>query len=247
MPRYADDQWRVMLNMLAVRDAPVELSRRNAQDDTPPIVYRSRLFEVTEEGHIVVERPSQVVIDKTMSDGDDIELLLMHNGDRLIATCTILDTHLRWINSDVRVTCYRLSPGRRPQRDQRRSFYRVSVAAQPLEPVLLEGDPEQGAFSVEGQLVNLSGGGFGVSLRSRNRVIGKVKRTRSFNCTANFGEGETVQVPVRVAHIEARGDDLLYLGLAVEIEDEAAVRALEDRLLHLCAYFQRAQLQKRKA
>lgn len=244
-----------MLRLLSGRDAPVELSRRSADDDGPPLIYRSRLFEVTADGAIIVERPSQIIHDKTFGPGDDIELLLMHNGERLVATTTILDTHIRQLNPRLRMTCYKLAPGRRPQREQRRAFYRVNVAAVPLEPVVLcvKADPEsnsdnkQDPFVVEGQLINLSGGGVGVSVRAKRDVLGVIKRTRSFDCTAHFDDGQKIEAPVRVAHLSVRGDDLLYLGLELDIEDQTQARAIQDQLQHLCTEYQRTQLQRRKA
>ena len=242
-----------MLKAIEGRDAPVELSRRSAEDDGPPVIYRSRLFEVEEDGSIIVERPAQVIYDKSFGPGDDVELLLMSNGDRLIATTTIRDAHIRQINPTLRVTCYRLSPGRRPQRDQRRAFYRVNVAALPLDPVILKvqqpsDDPEASDTAiVKGQLVNLSAGGLGVSVCSKREVLGMLKRTRQLECVARFDDGYALSLPTSVAHLSARGDDLLYLGLKVQIDDEAYARNVEDQLLHLCAQFQRAQLQRRKA
>ncbi|MFN3168735.1 MAG: PilZ domain-containing protein [Phycisphaeraceae bacterium] len=259
MPKYADEQWRKMLAGLSGRDAPVELSRRSANDDGPPIVYHSRLFEVEPDGSIIVERPAQAMRDKSFGTGDDIELLLMHNGDRLVATTTIRNTHVRQINKATRVTCYKLSPGRRPQREQRRAFYRVNVAGAALEPVVLRIDPPtkteaadsqpkpEEPLEVQGKLVNLSGGGFGVSVSAKRELLNKIKRTRDMHVAVRFDEGHAMDVPVHVAHLGARGDDLLYLGLEVKLDDDNQARAVQDELLHLCARFQRAQLQRRKA
>ena len=253
MPRYADDQWLEMLATLTERDAPVELSRRSSNDEGPPVVYRSRLFEVAQDGAIIVERPSQAVYDKAFGPGDDLELLLMHNGDRVVATTTILNTHVRQLNGTLRVTCYKLSPGRRPQREQRRAYYRVNVAAIQLDPVILkilvptQGQEEPGVMVVKGQLVNLSGGGLGVIVCAKREMLGQLKRTRQLDCVASFDTGLTLAFPSRVAHLSARGEDLLYLGLQVQIDDEAYSRTIENQLLQLCALYQRAQLQRRKA
>lgn len=249
MAQYADDQWRAMLSVLAFRDAPVELSRRDAKSDGPPIVYRSRLFEVQPDGSMIVERPSQVVLDKAFSKGDDVELLIMNSGERLVATCTILDTHIRQINPTVRVTCHRLSPGRRPQREQRRAFYRVNVAALPIDPVALEykTEDDDDHLLFPATLVNLSGGGLGVIVRGNRQLLSRIKRVHALHCTARFETGETIHTPVRVAHIEARDEDLLYLGLQIVIDDDPRTHAVEDQLVHLCAMFQRSQLQRRRA
>ena len=247
MANYADKDWNKLLKFLAGRDAPVELSRRDAQSDGPPMIYRSRLFEVQADGSIIVERPSHISCGTAFANRDDIELLLIHNGERLVATCTVLETFIQQINPTVRVTCYKLSPGRRPMRDQRRTFYRVNVAGLPLDPVILESKDEDAPFLIKGKLVNLSGGGFGVSVRADAKLLGQIKRTRCFRCTAVLDDGHAIAAPVRVSHISQRSEDLIYLGLQTEIEDETYARAVEDELLHHCARFQRLQLQRRKA
>ena len=241
-----------MLGILAERDAPVELSRQESGSKAPPLVYKTRLFMVLEDGSIVVETPQRAVRDKSFGNGDDVELTLMHNSERLIATCTILETNIREINENLRVLSYRLSPGRRPQRDQRRSFFRVGVAAMDLKPVVLsyeverEEDEEKTVYQFKAQLVNISAGGLGVSIRASRGVLGQIKRSRKFDCHAVLG-GVAVDAPVHVAHIAAIGDDGLYLGLSFEPDNEADARSLEDTMLQRCTEFQRMQLKKRRA
>jgi len=249
MPRYADEQWQTMLTRLAERDAPVELSRRSAEDDAPAIAYRTRLFDVTENGGIIVERPAQAVRDRSFGVGDDIELLLMHNNDRLVATCTIQQVFIHEINEHLRPSCYLLSPGRRPQRDQRRSFFRVNIAAQHLEPAVLRHTPadDQTPVSFNAHMVNLSAGGLGVTLRLSHELLQEIKRTRRFHCQADFGEGEVFDLPVRVAHVAAVGEDGLYLGMRFELEDAEEKQAVEDRLNQVCVRFQREALKRQRA
>lgn len=247
MPKYADEQWQKMLETLSGRDAPIELSRRDANEQGPLLVYRSRLFDIDPGGAIIVERPAQAAIDKSFANGDDLELLLMHDGDRLVATCTIRETFIKQINPTTRVTCYRLSPGRRPVRDQRRRFFRVNVAAAGLDPVILESEGKGGMLQAKGQLVNLSGGGLGVSIRASGQLPSQIKRTRRFTCQAQLDSGEALVVPANVVYIAVREQDLLYLGLEIDVEDDSRARAIEDRLLQLCTEFQRQQLQRRRA
>jgi len=241
------EKWDALLSAQAGRDTPVELSRRSCDPDAPVVTYRSRLFHLEPDGSIIVERPVQAMRDKAFSDGDDIEIVLIDKNERMVATCTIRATFSHKINAAVSVTCYRLSPGRRPQREQRRSFYRVSVAALDLPAVQLVHDNDDGVFQFNARMVNLSGGGLGVSVRDRSEVLHKIKRTRTFNCYARFDSANTLVAPVIVRHISAIGDDGLYLGLQFQVADVNESRILQDRLQHLCTEFQRASLKRRRA
>ena len=247
MPRYEEEKWQSMLSMLSERDAPVELSRRESKGDGLDISYRTRLFGMDPQGCIIVERPSQAVQDKTFEQGDDIELLLMHNDERLVGTCTIKQILVREINTDMRVSCYLLSPARRPQRDQRRSFFRAGIAAEDLEPALLSHEDDGNTFEFKAKMVNVSAGGLGVSVRLSRTILNQIKRTRDYRCQANFGQGQTIDLPARVTHVLARGEDGLYLGLEFVASSPAIKSAIEDQLHQLCTEFQRKSLRRKRA
>lgn len=243
-----EKQWHAMLHRLADRDGSVELSRGVSSDHSAVITYRSRVFEVQDDGSIIVEMPRQAVQDKAFKVGHDLDLTIMVNNERMVATCTLHETFSFAINPSLAVTCYRLSPGRRPAREQRRSFYRVSVAAMDLKPTKLSCKIEgEGVFECEGKLSNISAGGFGVSIRAARKVLGQIKRTRFFECSAWLSEEECILAPVRVAYINALGDDGLYLGLQLAITDEVQAKQLEHRLQQRCTEIQRMQLQRRRA
>jgi len=236
-----------MLNRLAERDGAVELSRGVRGDSEAVVVYRSRVFEVMADGCIIVEIPRQAMHDRTFRVGDDLDLTLMLNNERMVATCTLHEPISYQVNPSLRVTCYRLSPGRRPMREQRRSFYRVNVAAMELPPTRLSCETEQQAFTCKGRLVNLSAGGIGVSIRAARTVLNQIKRTRQFQCITWLNEDETVEVPVRVVHLSAIGDDGLYLGLKFDLDDPDRAKHLEQRMQQRCTELQRMQLQRRRA
>ena len=174
----------------------------------------------------------------------------MYSNERLIATCTIVETFINEIKPGMRVLCYKLSPARRPQREQRRDFFRVNVAALDLEPVKLshtDEENEDNSFQVKARLVNLSGGGIGVCIRGSTKVLNQIKRSRTFGCQAVLGSSLKVKAPVRIAHIEAIGDDGLYLGLEFAPQDEGEAKLLEELMIQRCTEFQRIQLKKRRA
>lgn len=237
-----------MLNRLAARDGSVELSRGVSNDQSALIMYRSRVFKVMQDGCIIVETPRQAVQDKALCVGEDLDLTIMANNERMVATCTLHEVFTYSVNPTLKVTCYRLSPGRRPVREQRRSFFRVSVAAMELKPTKLscKTDEEQ-TFECEGRLSNISAKGVGVSIRATRSILNQIKRTRHFDCSAWLGEEHHINVPVHVAHISALGDDGLYLGLQFVIEDEAQAKQLEQRIQQRCTEIQRMQLQRRRA
>lgn len=236
-----------MLKRLAERDGSVELSRGVSGDDTAVIMYRSRVFEVLEDGCIIVETPRQAVMDRSFRVGDDLDLTLMVNSERMLATCTLKETLTYNVNARLKVTCYRLSPGRRPAREQRRSFYRVNVAAMELQYTKLRSEIDEEVFECKVRLVNISAGGLGVSIRAERDILNQIKRTRNFSCTVWLSDDEVVEVPVRVAHINALGEDGLYLGLKFDFEDEARAGAHEQFMQQRCAEIERMQLRRRRA
>ena len=237
-----------MLHHLAERDGAVELSRGISSNDSVPIIYRSRVFEVMEDGCIIVETPRQAVQDKAFRTKDDVDLTIMVNNERMVATCTLHKTFTYGVNKTLKTTCYRLSPGRRPVREQRRSFYRVNVAAMELPPIKLSCEiDDQRTFECQGRLSNISAGGFGVSIHAPHGILSQIKCTRFFNCLAWISEDESIEVPVRVAHISALGDDGLYLGLQFAVIDEVEAMHLEQQIQHRCTEIQRMQLRRRRA
>lgn len=250
-------QWHSFLKHLASRDGSVELSRRCAdQDDcVQPTSYRTRLLGLESDGSIIVERPQQAVLDRSFGKRDDVEMLLVCNAQRLIATCTILDVFMHQVNPNLRICCYRLSPARRPQVDQRRAFYRVGLAALDLplaelwhekQPVEEDDEPTID-LAFKARLVNLSAGGLGVSVRQSRAILNQIKHTRDLTCRANFGDGEPIVAPVLVRHVSGLGDDGLYLGLQFSLDDAEAQTAFEDRMHQRCMQFQREALRRKRA
>lgn len=248
LPNRNEQQWNAMLKRLAERDGSVELSRGVSNDESAVITYRSRVFAVrSEDGCIIVETPKQAVQDRSFRLGDDIDLTLMVNNERMVATCTLKEVFTYKINPTVTVTCYLLSAGRRPVREQRRSFYRVNVAAMELKPTVLSCEIEEEVAEFKGRLVNISAGGMGVSFRAARKVLNQIKRTRRLHCEAWLSDDECVEVPVRVAHINALGDDGLYLGLRFDIDDEVVAAHHEQQMQQRCTEIQRMQLRRRRA
>lgn len=247
MPSRNEENWQAMLRRIAERDGSVELSRGIKDDDANVVMYRSRVFAVQSNGSIIVEMPRQALHDRIFQVGGDIDLTLMVNSERMVATCTLCETISYNVNPTLKVTCYRLSPGRWPMREQRRAFFRVSVAAIKLKPVMIHCDDLEGmSFECQARLVNISAGGIGISIRAARKVLGQVKRTRQFSSSFWLSDDEQVQAPVRVEHISALGEDGLYLGLKFDIEDLALAKQHEQLMQQRCTEFQRMQLRRRK-
>lgn len=232
-----------MLTVLAARDSPVELMPRD--EDKPTVSLRCRLFEVSGDGGVVVERPRHMFDADPFRCGDELYLVLTHNNARLVGTCRLLDTHMRQVNASLRLPCYRLSAASRPQVYQRRSFFRVGVAAADLEPADLQSTDPDKPLRFRARLVNLSAGGLGVSIRASRELLNQIKRTRHLHCDAAI-LGQAISAPVGVTYVSPLGDDGLYLGVEFRHEDPTEQRDLQDLMQHLCTQFQRDQLRKRR-
>eukprot|EP00752_Nemacystus_decipiens_P017582 g15755.t1 len=116
-----------------------------------------------------------------------------------------------------------------------------------LKPTVLSCEIDEQVHRFKGRLVNVSAGGMGVSFRAARKVLNQIKRTRRFDCSAWINEDECIKVPVRVAHINALGDDGLYLGLRFDIDDEARASSHEQFMQQKCTEIQRMQLRRRLA
>lgn len=238
-----------MLTRLAGRDGSVELSRAVDGEDAAAVTYRSRVFNVrAEDGCIIVETPRQAVQDRAFRVDDDLELTLIADHDRMVATCTLHEVVTHSVNDALKLTCYRLSPGRRPMRDQRRFFYRVNVAGMELNPIELSCELEdEDHFAFAARLVNISAGGLGISIRASRPILNQIKRTRSFESYIDLGDDQPIKAPVSVVHVSAMGEDGLCLGMRFDIEDETAA-ANHDRVMQKrCTEIQRMQLRRRRA
>lgn len=246
--RRIEEQWNAMLKRLADRDGAVELSRGENKDGAES-TYNSRVFQVQpEDGCIIVETPRQAVYDRAFRIGDDIDLTLMVKHERMVATCTLQEVFSLQLNPTLSVTSYRLSAGRRPVRDQRRSYYRVNVAGMELEPIKLTSELEdEGCFDFTARLFNISASGIGVSVRASRSILNQIKRTRHFHCSAHLNDEQSIDAPARIAYINALGDDGLHLGLRFDIEDEAEAMNHEQYMQHRCTEIQRMQLRRRRA
>ena len=73
LPSPITKHWQQMLNNIAAHNAPAELSRGDSTNVESMVAYRSRVFEILEDGCIIVETPRQAVFDHSFGNGDDVE------------------------------------------------------------------------------------------------------------------------------------------------------------------------------
>ena len=240
--------WDNFLANLAKRDGAVELAPRGVSDDDARKVYRSRLFVVEKDGAIIVERPDASVIDHAFSVGDTLELLLVVNNQRLLGDCILRGVEVRQINTSTRNTCFTLEPAKRVRVDQRRSFFRIQTAASDLSPVklLAEGEPIENEVAT--RMVNLGGGGVGVSIRGNRDTLKYLQQHTQFRCRIDIeSEKKVVDLDAKLVHISSLDTTGLYLGLHFMIPDDKAGKQLQNQLAQYATWLQRQQLRRRRA
>lgn len=240
--------WKAFLGHLSKRDGPVELAPRGASESDARKVYKSRLFEVKSDGTLIVERPDQSVLDHAFKPGDTIELLLVKNNQRMLGDCELLGVEQWRINKSTKMTCFRLAPARRIREDQRRAFFRVNTAGSDLGTVklLAEGLPNED--EVSGRMVNLGGGGIGISVRAHRDVLRELQAHAHYRCRLEIqSEQEVVDLAANLVHISPLDTTGLYLGLRFDFPDSSEGKAMESRLVQYGAWLQRQQLKRRRA
>ncbi|MEM9414738.1 MAG: PilZ domain-containing protein [Planctomycetota bacterium] len=240
--------WKQFLAYMSKRDGGVEIAPRGASEDDTRKVYKSRLFEVTKDGEIIVERPDQSVLDHAFRIGDTIELLLVVNNQRMLGDCELLEVEARQINRATRVTCFKLGAAKRVRIDQRRLFFRVGTAGADMGTIGLLAEGKEIEDEIRGRMVNLGGGGMGVSIRAHRDVLREVQGNTRYRCRLEIkSENEVVDLDTTLVHLSPLDTTGLYLGLRFELPAGKEGKALESRLVQYGAWLQRQQLKRRRA
>ncbi|XAM00123.1 PilZ domain-containing protein [Phycisphaeraceae bacterium D3-23] len=248
MSKIDQRDWKQFLAHLSKRDGGVELAPRGASADDTRKVYKSRLFEVSKDGEIIVERPDQSVLDHAFRVGDTIELLLVVNNQRMLGDCELREVAAKQINRATRVTCFKLGPAKRIRPDQRRSFFRVNTAGADLGTVSLLAHGKDIEDEVRARMVNLGGGGMGVSIRASRDLLREIQGDTKYRCRLEIqSDNEVIDLDTTLVHLSPLDTTGLYLGLRFELPEGKEGKALESRLVQYGAWLQRQQLKRRRA
>lgn len=258
-----------MIARLAERNTAVDLSPKLPDGVTgPPSSYRGRLLWVEEHGGLGVERPVQPRAAGELPAGQAVELLLAEETTRLRADTRIVAVRPHRLNAETTIVALRLEPPHDIRSDQRREFYRASTLAVGLDPVLFEpirhgasalpgGSPlsdasetaaaDLGAKRVEGLVINVSGGGLGVSVPASRRLLDSLPPSRCYTTDLALPDGEPpVRLTLKLVHVQPIEGGRVFFGMQIEEPDPGLRSEIEDRLVRFATSLERRELRRKR-
>ena len=97
-------------------------------------------------------------------------------------------------------------------------------------------------------MVNLGGGGVGVSIRGNRDTLKYLQKHTQFRCRIDIeSEKKVVDLDAKLVHISSLDTTGLYLGLHFMIPDDKAGKQLQNQLAQYATWLQRQQLRRRRA
>lgn len=210
--------------------------------------YKSRLFDIEPDGTMVAERPDAAVLDNVLAVNALLGVLVVHNGQRMMANSRVLEVVSRQINERLRVTCYRLKPATRICIDQRRAFFRARSATSDHAQITLRAADPDAKWDVQGLMVNVGGGGLGVVVHADRTVLRDIQQFGRFDCEFFIGsENQDTVFSARLAHVSTIEHGRIYLGLEFVLPEGKEGKAEQDRMVQFAAWLQRQALKRRRA
>jgi c-di-GMP-binding flagellar brake protein YcgR len=239
-----------MVREETLRDANAELIITIDGADGKPLrkSYKSRLFHIEPDGAMIAERPDHAVLDAVLAVGDAVEVLIVRSGQRFMGQSKVADVVSRQINEQLRVTCFRLAPAERIRIDQRRAFFRARSATSDHPEITVHAADPGRAWSIDGLMVNVGGGGVGVVVRADRKTLRDLEQFQHFTCEFFVGSDEKpATIAARLAHVATMEHGRIYLGLEFILPADKEGKAEQDRMVQFAAWLQRQSLKKRRA
>jgi c-di-GMP-binding flagellar brake protein YcgR len=271
MQQSLEKRWFEIIRRKSERDGWVEVSAALAEDENGPAPsYRARVLWVEAEGRMGVERPPFVGVNRQLRVERPVQIRLTEDGVRLRADSRIAEVRHHQLNAHTKLIALALDRPSGIQSDQRREFYRVSVQGVELEPIEFSpvrdetmeqlatekqlGDEDVDAAAtlncrpVKGTLVNISGGGLGVSVPATRELLDTLPPSRCYTATLPLPDGETpLELTLRLVHVQMHQAGRVYFGMRAE-EPNAGIRAeIEERLVRFTTKVERRQLRRQRS
>lgn len=255
------DIWRQAVCDQVTRNGAVEVTSLAKQPNGAVApMYRCRLLDSDPSGGLIVERPTQAGVSAQLAAGVEVQVVIVHEGQRWEARCRVVDGLEYALNASTSTRALRLTSPAMVASGQRRQFFRVGVGRgeagislfAELPPVATgQGDSaltfRPAPVELKATLANLSGGGMGVTVPCSPQVTACLKATREFRCELQIPQlPEAVDIPVRLIHLEPLANDHLYLGLSFRFDGPNHERLAQDAILRFSTELQRRQLRRQR-
>lgn len=271
MQQSPQNVWSEIVTRKVERDGWVELCPELAQDDPGPApAYRARVLWVDADRNMGVERPPFVGVDRQLCVGRKIHVRLSEGGTRLRAGSRIAKVRSHQLNARTRLIALALDPPSEIRSDQRREFYRVSTQSIELGPIEFSpvrdfptqrlateqplGDENTGAAAalncrlVKGTLVNISGGGVGVSVPATRGLLDTLPPSRCYTAELPLPDGKPpLRLTLRLVHMKLHQPGRVYFGMQIEEPDANRRAESEERLVRFATTLERQQLRRQRS
>lgn len=238
---------------LAQRDGAVEVRAEDA-GETVGTTYKVRLLELLGDGEMLIDMPTQAGAASELYRGAAVSVLVIEGVRRLVGYCRVLGTEQYELAGGQRTRSLRLSRPGAVESAQRRRFFRVNAGGSvthPVELALLDpgGGPGKlpGVKPLHAALLNIGGGGMGVTIDHSRELGATLRRTTRFQATVQLpGPGEPLRVAMRLVHVQPTQGNTLYLGFEFDCVGTAEQRRVEDQVVRVATCLQRQQIRRQR-
>ncbi|MEM6459169.1 MAG: PilZ domain-containing protein [Planctomycetota bacterium] len=241
--------WRESAKSLAEQNGSVEVVPL-AADGAELCRLRLRLYAVTADGSLVVERPEHLPPDEALTRGDRVDVYCITDRQRLRGRASVADVGRFRLNAQTRVAALRLGPVSGVASAQRRACFRLSTLGLNLT---VRGRVEGGAdgpAALRGRLLDLSDRGLGVEVSLEPDAAAELKQRRlawSLRLPGGDregGDGVALEVAGRVVRCIPDGPRRVTLGVQFEFAGLQEQRRVERLIQQFSTRQQRKQLQR---
>ncbi|MEX0886193.1 MAG: PilZ domain-containing protein [Phycisphaeraceae bacterium] len=225
-------------------DQPADSSSDASAPTERPAEAEVRLLRIEDSGRLILERPSGSAAAAWVHPRALVELRVYNGDTRWSAVARVREAFAFPIREHITVRAIRLDPPDQITSEQRRSHYRVDTSKLDLPSVIITllSETKQPP-AAKAQLMNLSGGGFGLLLDPRHQAARQVLRGRDYQCSIRVPvRDEPLSVHARLIHVYPQPGSKIYLGFACR---HATTTAAEE-LTRVATELQREILRRRR-
>jgi c-di-GMP-binding flagellar brake protein YcgR len=236
--------WQDMLRYLGQTNGAVDLSPDSQDSPGKAPSWRCRMLAFDGE-RIVLQRPEPPEAIRYLRSGEPVAVGIVDENYRWLLLTHVRGMSHYQLNDKTRVPAVVIEHPHTVRSGQRREFYRVPAVGCDVDSIVMlpdGADADSDAKSFNATLVNVSGGGIGVSAPSN--VGSRVALDDAYVCRIMLPMLKfPLMIPVQIKRIDETERGRYYLGLQFNFaEDEPGAQRLIDEICRFAAHLQRIQI-----
>lgn len=242
-----------------------EPGQEQDQEQEQWTVRKVRLLQAYEDGGILIQQPPGFARREQASAINRVRLLLLDGLQRLEGCCEVAGSEEYDLNETTCLLALRLKPPGRIRSAQRRQFYRVNtfggdqtivitltplphdVKMPQIDDATQVSEIEAAGPSMQATLVNISGGGAGVTVQLAEREARALMRACNFHVHMPLPTlPRALQLVAQLIHVRELAHGGAYLGLKFIFSSPRQQQHAEEALLQFATTIERRQLQRQR-